>query len=95
MACIRVCHSYYKNFDLKQYFKEGPGLSDGGNVSQPERLWREQGLPNYPTCRRSAGKISALAGKSKRVSHNSGLEGDSIQRVVQPAVTEDGKKGAV
>jgi hypothetical protein len=28
----------------------------------------------------------------ERVSHNSGLSGDSIQRVVQPAVTEDGKK---
>jgi len=28
----------------------------------------------------------------ERVSHNSGMSGDSIQRVVQPAVTEDGKK---
>jgi hypothetical protein len=28
----------------------------------------------------------------ERVSHNSGLSGDSIQRVVQPAVTQDGKK---
>jgi hypothetical protein len=28
----------------------------------------------------------------ERVSHNSGLSGDSIPRVVQPAVTEDGKK---
>ena len=28
----------------------------------------------------------------ERVSHNSGLSGDSIQRVVQPTVTEDGKK---
>ena len=26
------------------------------------------------------------------LSYNSGLSGDSIQRVVQPAVTEDGKK---
>jgi hypothetical protein len=28
----------------------------------------------------------------ERVSHNSGFSGDSIQRVVQPTVTEDGKK---
>ena len=28
----------------------------------------------------------------ERVSHNSGLSGDSIQRVVQPTVDEDGKK---
>jgi hypothetical protein len=28
----------------------------------------------------------------ERVSHNSGLSGDSIQRVVQPTVTEDGEK---
>ena len=28
----------------------------------------------------------------ERVSHNSGLSGDSIQRVVQPTVTADGEK---
>jgi len=28
----------------------------------------------------------------ERVSHNCGLSGDSIQRVVQPTVTEDGEK---
>jgi len=28
----------------------------------------------------------------ERISHNSGLSSDSIQRVVQPTVTEDGKK---
>jgi hypothetical protein len=28
----------------------------------------------------------------ERVSHNSGLSGDSIQRVVQPTVTDDGEK---
>jgi hypothetical protein len=28
----------------------------------------------------------------ERVNHNSGLSGDSIQRVVQPTVTEDGEK---
>jgi hypothetical protein len=33
----------YKNFDLKQYFKEGRGCH-GGYVPQPERLWREQRL---------------------------------------------------
>jgi hypothetical protein len=28
----------------------------------------------------------------ERLSHNSGLSGDSIQRVVQPTITEDGKE---
>jgi hypothetical protein len=28
----------------------------------------------------------------ERIRHNSGLGGDNIQRLVQPAVTEDGKK---
>ena len=37
------------------------------------------------------GNQSALAG-SERVSHNSGMSGDSIQRVVQPTVTADGEK---
>src|ERR1035437_9644941 len=37
-------------------------------------------------------RLSRSWGKVERVSHNSGLSGDSIQRVVQPAVTEDGTK---
>ena len=39
-----------------------------------------------PACRPQSSQ------QNQRVSHNSGLSGDSIQRVVQPAVTEDGKK---
>ena len=54
-------HINYKNFDLKQYFKEGREIN--------RRLLEVE-----------------------RVSHNSGLSGDSIQRVVQPTVTKDGEK---
>jgi len=36
-------HISYKNFDLKQYFKEGRG-PDGGDFSQPEGLRRKQGI---------------------------------------------------
>jgi hypothetical protein len=38
------------------------------------------------------GKINRRLLEVERVSHNSGLSGDSIQRVVQPTVTEDGEK---
>jgi hypothetical protein len=49
---------------------------------------------DWPTCliyRRLAGKSIGVL-EVERVSHNSGLSGDSIQRVVQPTVTEDGNK---
>ena len=48
--------------------------------------------PTCPICRRSAGKSIGALLEVERVSHNSGLSGDSIQRVVQPTVSDDGEK---
>jgi len=76
-------HINYKNFDLKQYFKEGRGCRTEGTFRNPNDFGVNKGLPNYPTCRRSPG-INRRLLEVERVSHNSGLSGDSIQRVVQP-----------
>jgi len=70
-------HIDYKNFDLKQYFKEGRGCRTEGTFRNLQKIGRE---------------INRRLLEVERVSHNSGLSGDSIQRVVQPTVTEDGEK---
>jgi hypothetical protein len=47
--------------------KKTPGLSDGGNVPQPERLWREQRLtPSTLPAEDRPGNQSALAGSRTR-----------------------------
>src|ERR1700736_6376535 len=85
-------HIDYKNFDLKQYFKEGRGCRTEGTFRNPKDFGVNKGLTNLPYLQKIGRQINRRLLEVERVSHNSGLSGDSIQRVVQPAVTEDGKK---
>jgi hypothetical protein len=85
-------HIDYKNFDLKQYFKEGRGCRTEGTFRNPNDFGVNKGLSNLPYLQKIGREINRRLLEVERVSHNSGLSGDSIQRVVQPTVTEDGEK---
>ena len=85
-------HIQYKNFDLKQYFKEGRGCRTEGTFRNPNDFDVNKGLVNLPYLQKIGRQINRRLLEVERVSHNSGLSGDGIQRVVQPTVTEDGEK---
>lgn len=85
-------HINYKNFDLKQYFKEGRGCRTEGTFRNPKDFGINKGLSNLPYLRKVGREINRRLLEVERVSHNSGLSGDSIQRVVQPTVNDDGEK---
>jgi len=85
-------HIEYKGFDLKQYFKEGRGCRTEGTFRNPNDFGINKGLTNLPYLQRVGRQINRRLLEVERVSHNSGLSGDSIQRVVQPTVTENGEK---
>ena len=85
-------HIDYKNFDLKQYFKEGRGCRTEGTFRNPNDFGVNKGLSNLPYLQKIGRGINRRLLEVERVSHNSGLSGDSIQRVVQPTVTADGEK---
>ena len=85
-------HIAYKNFDLKQYFKEGRGCRTEGTFRNTDDFRVNRGLSNLPYLQKIGRQINRRLLEVERVSHNSGLSGDGIQRVVQPAVTEDGKR---
>ena len=51
-----------------------------------------KGLANLPYLQKLGRQIHRRLLEVERVSHNSGMSGDSIQRVVQPTVTADGEK---
>ena len=85
-------HIQYKNFDLKQYFKEGRGLRTEGTFRNPKDFAVNKGLANLPYLQRLGRHINRRLLEVERVSHNCGLSGDSIQKVVQPTVTEDGQR---
>ena len=82
----------YKNFDLKQYFKEGRGCRTEGTFRNPNDFGINKGLANLSYLPKMGRPIKRRLLEVERVSHNSGLRGDSIQPVVQPTVTEDGNK---
>lgn len=85
-------HIEYKNFDLKQYFKEGRACRTEGTFRNPHDFGINKGLANLPYLQKIGRQINRRLLEVERVSHNCGLSGDSIQRVVQPTVTEDGEK---
>ena len=85
-------HIQYKNFDLKQYFKEGRGCRTEGTFRNAHDFGVNKGLVNLPYLQKIGRQINRRLLEVERVSHNSGLSGDSIQRLVQPTVTEDGEK---
>jgi hypothetical protein len=82
----------YKNFDLKQYCKEGRGCRTEGTLRNPNDFQVHQGLANLPYLPKIGRQIKRRWLAVECVSHHSGLSGDSIPRVVQPTVTEDGEK---
>ena len=85
-------HIDYKNLDLKQYFKEGRGCRTEGTFRNPNDFGVNKGLSNLHYLQKIGREINRRLLEVERVSHNSGLSGDSIQRVVQPTVTADGEK---
>jgi hypothetical protein len=85
-------HIEYKSFHLKQYFKEGRGCRTEGTFRDPGDFGVNKGIANLPYLQQIGRAINRRLLDVERVSHNCGMSGDSIQRVVQPTVTEDGKK---
>ena len=85
-------HIQYKNFDLKQYFKEGRGCRTEGTFRNTKDFGINKGLSNLPCLQKIGREINRRLLEVERASHNSGLSGDSIERVAQPTVTEDGEK---
>jgi hypothetical protein len=85
-------HIEYKQCDLKQYFKEGRGLRTETTFRNANDFGINKGLSNLPYLQQVGRHINRRLLEVERVSHNCGLSADSIQRVVQPTVTDDGEK---
>ncbi len=85
-------HIEYKSFDLKQYFKEGRALRTEGTFRNPKDFDVNKGLANFGYLQQIGRHINRRLLEVERVSQNCGLSAGSIQRVVQPTVTDDGHK---
>ena len=76
----------------REFFEEV--IRDNLDLGRPDRvqLIFDRGVANLPYLQKLGRQINRRLLEVERVSHNSGLSGDSIQRVVQPTVNEDGEK---
>ena len=70
-------HIEYKNFDLKQDFKEGRGCRTEGTFCNAKDFGINKGLSNLPYLQQIGRQINRRLLEVERVSHNSGLSGDS------------------
>jgi len=71
-------HIQYKNFDLKQYFKEGRGCRTEGTFRNPNDFGINKGLNNLPYLRKIGREINRRLLEVERVSHKrSKLSGHS------------------
>lgn len=85
-------HIEYKNFDLKQYFKEGRALRTEGTFRNPKDFNVNKGISNFGYLQQIGRQINRRLLEVEQVSQNCGLSAEGIQRVVQPTVSEDGQK---
>jgi hypothetical protein len=85
-------HVDYKKFHLKQYFKEGRALRTEGTFNDPKDFGVNKGLKNLPYLQQLGRKINRRLLDVQRVSQNCGMSAESVEKVVQPTVTEDGQR---
>ncbi len=87
-------HISYKQFDLKQYFKEGRGMRTEGTFHNTGDFGVNKGIENLPYLKELGRQINRRLLEVEPVSQNCGLSAESIQRVVLPTVTKDGQRAS-
>lgn len=85
-------HIGYKSFDLKQYFKEGRGLRSEGTINNPRDFGVGKDLRNLPHLKRIAAHVNHRLLGVERASQNCRFSQQSMQRLIEPTVTQDGQK---
>lgn len=85
-------HIGYKSFDLKQYFKEGRGLRSEGTINDPRDFGVGKDLNNLPHLKHIAAHINHRLLEVERASQNCRFSQQSMQRLIEPTVTDDGQK---
>ena len=84
----------YKQFELKQYFKEGRGLRTESTFRNPYDFQINKGIENLGHLQKLGREINRRLLEVERVSRNCSLSAESIQQVVQPSVNQDGQKAS-
>ena len=82
----------YKKSLVKQYFKEGRALRTETIINDPKDFGVRMDLSNLPFLQHIGREVNRRLLDVQRVSHNCHLSQESLERVVQPTVTQNGQR---
>ena len=82
----------YKRSGLKQYFKENRALRTEMTFNGPEDLGLRKDLSQLPYLQQIGRDINQRLLDVQRISQDCALSQASVERIVQPTVTEDGQR---
>jgi len=85
-------HAYYKKTHVKQYFKENRALRTETTINNTRDLSVGKDISNLPFLQQLGRQINRRLLDAQRISYNGVLSAQSLERIVQPTVTDDGQR---
>jgi hypothetical protein len=85
-------HAYYKKTHVKQYFKENRALRTETTINNTRDFYVNKDISNLPFLQQLGRQINRRLLDAQRISYNCVLSAQSLERIVQPTVTEDGQR---
>lgn len=85
-------HVEYKSCHVKQYFKEGRALRTETTINDPTDLRVRKDISNLGYLQKIGREVNRRLLDVQRVSQDCTLSSESVNRVVQPTVTDDGQR---
>jgi hypothetical protein len=85
-------HAYYKKTHVKQYFKEGRALRTETTINNARDFYVGKDISNLPFLQKLGRQINRRLLDAQHISYDCVLSAPSIERIVQPTVTDDGQR---
>jgi hypothetical protein len=83
-------HAYDKSTHIKQYFKEQRALRTETTINNPQDFAVQKDISNLAFLQKLGRQINQRLQDAQHISFTCALSGQSLQRLVQPTVTDDG-----
>jgi hypothetical protein len=87
-------HAYYKKTHVKQYFKEKRALRTETTINNTRDLGIGKDISNLPFLQQLGRQINRRFLDAQRISYDCVLSAQSLERIVQPTVTDDGQRAS-
>ena len=85
-------HAYYKKTHVKQYFKENRALRTETTINNTRDFGIGKDISNLPFLQQLGRQINRRLLDAQHISYDCVLSAQSLERIVQPTVTDDGQR---